>query len=199
MARAGPLAVAGGEPAGWAAAAGGPPPGGPEGVVVGATVVVDPPSGSVVVVVDPGAPAPALGVTGEELAEAGPKPMPLAACTLKEYAVPLDRFLITALVAGAATVADWPPGLATTRYWVTDRPPSLSGGIQVTVAAASAGAAPTPLGAPGTVGAGQAPPMALHRLTRPKPNCGSRPGAPRSSAAPSSRLRRAAPVLPVFQ
>src|SRR5438105_3594409 len=90
---------------------------------------------------------------------------------------------------GAATVADWPPGLATTRYWVTERPPSLSGGVQLTVAALSAGVALTAPGVPGVVGAGQAPPRALHRLTRPKPKLGSRPGAPRSSTELSSRLR----------
>ena len=72
-----------------------------------------------VVVVEAGGPAATEGVTADELADAGPKPRPLPAWTLNVYCVPLASPRTTVLVAGAATVAVWPPGLVTTRYCVT--------------------------------------------------------------------------------
>jgi hypothetical protein len=56
----------------------------------------------------------AVGVTELEAAEGFPVPTLLVAVTVNEYAVPFVRPVRVAVVVGAVTVVDAPPGLAVT-------------------------------------------------------------------------------------
>ena len=76
---------------------------------------------------------------------------------MKVYSMPLVRLPTKALVAGAVTLRLAVPGLTLMRYSVIAAPPSLAGGVQLTVAPWSAAVAVTPVGAPGAV-AGVPPP-----------------------------------------
>jgi len=96
-----------------------------------------------------GAPGTVAGVTAAEGAEAGPVPAALLAWTVKVYEVPLVRPATTALVLAPFTVAVRPPGLEVTVYDETGLKPVASGGVQLTVAAASPSIAVTAVGASG--------------------------------------------------
>src|SRR5690242_16617248 len=81
-----------------------------------------------------GAPGTVIGVTLADGADAALVPAAFAAVTVNVYAVPLVRPVIVALVAGAATLTDKPPGAAVTVYPVIALPPLDAGAVHDTVA-----------------------------------------------------------------
>ena len=99
-----------------------------------------------------GAPGVVAGVTLFDAADAGPVPTALVAFTVNVYAVPFDSPENTVEVT-FPTVLVAPPGDAVTVYPVTGEPPLLAGGVHDNVACPFPAIAPTPVGAPGTVGA----------------------------------------------
>ena len=100
-----------------------------------------------------------VGVTEAEAADAGPVPTLLVAVTLNVYAVPFVNPDTTAEVAPDVDAVA-PPGVAVTVYPVIAEPPLDAGADHDTVAAAFPATAPTPVGAPGTVGGGGGPAVA---------------------------------------
>jgi hypothetical protein len=95
-----------------------------------------------------GAPGVVAGVTLLEAADAGPAPTPLVAVTVNVYAVPLAR---TRTVHGDVAHVPVCPPEDVAVYDVIAEPPSLAGGVKVTVACALPAVAVPMVGAPGTV------------------------------------------------
>jgi hypothetical protein len=94
----------------------------------------------------------AAGVTEFDAAEAIELPTAFVATITKVYGVPFVNPVT--LMGEVAPVAVMPPGLDVTVYPVITLPPSFVGAVNATLAERSPAVATTPVGAPGTVDAG---------------------------------------------
>lgn len=90
-----------------------------------------------------------FGVTAVDADDALLEPTLLVAFTVKVYEVPFVR--PDTVIGDPLPVDTMPSGLDVTRYDETVAPPSLAGGVKLTVAEPSPAAALTPVGASGTV------------------------------------------------